>query len=402
METHPREDHRAARAADPSRPTTSAAEHSGAALLRIGPIEVSPPVVLAPMAGVTNPVFRRLCRRFGAGLYVSEMITARGLLEGSERTREMTAFDPDESPRSLQLYGSDPAIMRAAVAQLVETDHVDHIDLNLGCPVRKVTRHGGGAALTARPRLLGALIGGAVEAAGTVPVTVKFRLGIDDTLSTYLDTGRVAEDAGAVAVALHARSAAQLYSGVADWSAIARLKEVVTTIPVLGNGDIWSAADALRMRDETGCDGVVIGRGCLGRPWLFRDLVDAFAGRPVAAAPNLGEVVDVLGQHVDLLAERIGDERAVRDIRKHVGWYLTGYPVGSEVRRRLTTTPSLDQFHQLLAQLDRSIELPAEHRDLPRGTKRGPQQVTLPDRWLEDRDSDAAPDARADALTSGG
>ncbi len=386
----------------PPSPTATTAPAPTGAPLRIGPLAVSPPVVLAPMAGVTNPAFRRLCRRFGAGLYVSEMITARGLLEGSDRTREMTTFDPDESPRSIQLYGSDPAIMRAAVAQLVDSDHVDHIDLNLGCPVRKVTRHGGGAALTARPRLLAALIGGAVEAAGAVPVTVKFRLGIDEALPTYLDTGRVAEDVGAAAVALHARSAAQLYAGTADWSAIAELKQTVRTIPVLGNGDIWSAADALRMRQETGCDGVVIGRGCLGRPWLFRDLADAFAGRAVAPPPRFGTVADTLLEHLQLLADRLGDDRALRDIRKHVGWYLTGYPVGATLRRTLTTTTSYAQFHTELAGVDRDLALPPEHWNQPRGTRRGPQKVTLPDGWLDDRGSAQAPDALADALTSGG
>jgi nifR3 family TIM-barrel protein len=386
----------------PTAKGTPATPGSAGPALRIGPLVVEPPVVLAPMAGVTNPAFRRLCRQFGAGLYVSEMITARGLIEGSDRTREMTAFDPDESPRSIQLYGSDPTVMAAAVAQLVETDHVDHIDLNLGCPVRKVTRHGGGAALTARPRLLERLIGGAVGAAGAVPVTVKFRLGIDETLTTYLDTGRVAEDAGAAAVALHARSAAQLYSGTADWDAIARLKQAVASIPVLGNGDIWSADDALRMQRETGCDGVVIGRGCLGRPWLFRDLADAFAGRPVAPPPPFGVVADVLIHHVELLAARVGEDRALRDIRKHVAWYLTGYPVGPALRRTLTTTTSFAQFRAELAGVDRGLALPREHWNQPRGTRRGPQGVTLPDRWLEDRESDQAPGALADALTSGG
>lgn len=372
------------------------------ATLTIGPLEVSPPVVLAPMAGVTNPAFRRLCRQFGAGLYVSEMVTARGLLEGNERTREMTSFDRDESPRSIQLYGSDPAVMRDAVAQLVDTGHVDHIDLNLGCPVRKVTRHGGGTALTARPRLLAALIGAAVGAAGSVPVTVKFRTGIDDDLLTYLDTGRIAQDEGAAAVALHARTAAQLYSGTADWSAIARLKAAVPEIPVLGNGDIWHARDALRMMAETGCDGVVIGRGCLGRPWLFRDLVDAFAGRPVADPPPVGTVVDTLAEHLGLLIEHLGAERALRDIRKHVAWYFAGYPVGADVRRVLTTTESIDELTATLGMLDRAMTLPADQWDRPRGTQRGPQRVVLPDGWLDDRESCAPPSALADALTSGG
>lgn len=371
-------------------------------MLQIGSIVVDPPVVLAPMAGVTNPAFRRLCRQFGAGLYVSEMVTARGLMEDNNRSLEMVHFDEDESPRSLQLYGSDPAIMRDAVARLVEGDQVDHIDLNLGCPVRKITRHGGGAAVTAHPRLLKSIIDAAVGAAGGVPVTAKFRLGIDDDLLTYLDTGRIAQDSGAAAIAVHARTAAQLYSGTADWSAITRLKEHVREIPVLGNGDIWTAADAMRMMRETGCDGVVIGRGCLGRPWLFRDLVAAFADRQPTSTPLLGEVVDTLLEHVALLARRKSDERALRDIRKHVGWYLTGYPVGGAARRALTTTTSRDEFITILTSFDRSLGVIPTAANQPRGSQRGPQKVSLPDGWRDNLDSPDPPGVLADALTSGG
>ena len=370
--------------------------------LRIGPIEVSPPVVLAPMAGITNTAFRRVCRRFGGGLYVSEMITARGLVEGSDKTWGRAAFAPDESPRSIQLYGSDPASMGEAVRRLTTAGHVDHIDINLGCPVRKITRHGGGAALTARPRLLAALLGAAVANAGSVPVTVKFRIGIDDALTTFLDAGRVAEEAGCAAVALHARTAAQLYSGVADWSAIAELKAAVRTIPVLGNGDIWCADDAVRMLAETGCDGVVVGRGCLGRPWLFRDLADALAGRPVGDPPPLGEVLDTMAWHVSLLADHLGEGRALVDFRKHVPWYLTGYPVGSAVRKRVHDTSTVAQFEAALGDLDRTMAPIPGAVDLPRGTHRGPQTVTLPDRWLADRDSAEPPSRLADARTSGG
>ena len=379
-----------------------------ATALAIGPIPLAIPVVLAPMAGITNPTFRRLCRRHGAGLYVSEMITARGLVEGASATWARAAFDPDESPRSIQLYGSDPVSMGQAVRLLVADGHVDHIDLNLGCPVRKITRHGGGAALTARPRLLAAVLGAAVGAAdaeagpGRVPVTVKFRTGIDDDTLTYLTTGQVAEDAGCAAVALHARTAAQLYSGTADWDAIGRLKQAVTSIPVLGNGDIWTATDALRMMQHSGCDGVVVGRGCLGRPWLFRDLADAFAGRTPQPAPALGAVVDTLAEHLALLVEWMGERRALMDIRKHVGWYLAGYPVGGAVRRALMDASSLDAFTDTLGSLDRTVALPAESVGGRRGTQRGPQKVTLPYRWLEDRDSAEPPARSADALTSGG
>jgi len=369
--------------------------------LAIGPLEVWPPVVLAPMAGVTNAPFRRLCRRYGAGLYVSEMVNARGLVEGGAKSWQLAAFDADESPRSTQLYGTDPATMGAAVRRLIDDAGVDHIDLNFGCPVRKVTRHGGGSAVPVKPRLFAAVVAATVAAAGPVPVTVKMRLGIDDELLTYLDAGRAAEDAGAAAIALHARTAAQLYSGRADWSAIARLKDACT-IPVLGNGDVWQAADAIRMLQETGADGVVIGRGCLGRPWFFRDLVDAFEGRDPQPTPPLGDVVEVMVDHARLLVERRGEEAGLRDLRKHTGWYLTGYPVGGQVRRELATVASLAELDAVVARLDPAVEAAPEAVQAPRGTQSGPQSVTLPEGWLAHRDDQVPPPAEADALVSGG
>ena len=238
------------------------------------------------MAGVTNAPFRRLCRRYGGGLYVSEMITARALIEGNAKTARMVTFGPDEQPRSLQLYGTDPAVLGEAVRRLVDEGRVDHVDLNFGCPAPKVTRRGGGAALPVKRALLRAIVRSCVAAAApaAVPVTMKFRMGVDDRTLTYLEAGRIGEGEGVAAIALHARTAEQLYSGRADWAAIGRLKQAVTTVPVLGNGDIWEASDALAMVAATGCDGVVVGRGCLGRPWLFADLEAAFAGKESAAA----------------------------------------------------------------------------------------------------------------------
>jgi nifR3 family TIM-barrel protein len=369
--------------------------------LAIGPIEVWPPVVLAPMAGVTNAPYRRLCRRYGAGLFVSEMVNARGLVEGGAKSWELAAFDPDESPRSIQLYGTDPATMGAAVRRLIDDAGVDHIDLNFGCPVRKVTRHGGGSALPLKPRLFAAVVGATVGAAGNVPVTVKMRLGVADDLLTYLDAGRAAEDAGAAAIALHARTAAQLYSGRADWSAIARLK-AACRIPVLGNGDVWQAGDAIRMLRDTGADGVVVGRGCLGRPWFFRDLVDAFEGRATHPSPPLGDVVTVMVEHARLLVERRGEQAGLRDFRKHTSWYLTGYPVGGEVRRELATVGDLAGLETVVARLDPLIEASPTAVQAPRGTQSGPQSVTLPEGWLDHRDDEVPPPAEADVLVSGG
>jgi nifR3 family TIM-barrel protein len=369
--------------------------------LRIGPLEVSPPVVLAPMAGVTDAPFRGVCSRFGAGLYVSEMITARALVERNERTLAMLRFDGSETTRSVQLYGTHPRTLAEAVRFLVGEVGVDHVDMNFGCPVPKVTRKGGGSALPVRRRLLRDIVRAAVSAAGPVPVTVKFRMGVDDTVLTYLDTGGTAEEEGAAAVALHARTAEQLYSGDARWEAIAALKAHVTTIPVLGNGDIWEAADALVMLAETGCDGVVVGRGCLGRPWLFRDLADAFAGRPVQPPPRLGEVAAVMRDHAQRLVEWSGEVGGMKSFRKHAGWYLAGYPVGGQVRKRANVVATVADLEALLAGLDAAATIDPRSLRTPRGHTNGPRRVVLPDRWLELAD-DPTPPEGADLLASGG
>jgi nifR3 family TIM-barrel protein len=374
--------------------------------LMIGPIEVDPPVVLAPMAGVTNSAFRTLCRSFGAGLYVSEMVSARALVEGSERTQRMLTFGPDEDIRSIQLYGVDPDVVGRAVDILL--DHgVDHIDLNMGCPVPKVTKLGGGAALPMHRVLFTDLIRAAVTNAGAVPVTVKMRIGVDEESVTFRDAGRIAADEGVAAVALHARTAEQLYSGQADWSTIAELKSLVTDVPVLGNGDIWVADDGIAMMRDTGCDGVVVGRGCLGKPWLFRDLADTYAGRPVLPAPRLAGVAEVMRRHVRLLVEWMGEEfLGVRDFRKHVSWYLAGYPVGGRARRDLAQTSSLDELdtmlEALLDRVGRDTELPAGAERIARGHTHGPRRVALPQGWRDSALDPTPPPAEADALVSGG
>jgi nifR3 family TIM-barrel protein len=362
---------------------------------------VDPPVVLAPMAGVTNAAFRQLCRRYGAGLFVSEMVNARGLMEGGEKSWQLAHFAPDETPRSLQLYGTDPAVVGEAVRRLVDEDHVDHVDLNFGCPAPKVTRHGGGAAVPARPRLFGAVVQAAVQAAGAVPVTVKMRIGLDDDRVTFVDAGRLAADAGAAAVALHARTAEQRYSGRARWSAIAELVEALPGTPVLGNGDIWTAEDAVAMVERTGCAGVVVGRACLGRPWFFGQLADAFAGQPVRPEPPLGEVAVIAREHARLLAQNIDEDRGVRMMRKHLAWYLTGFPVGPAARKRLTAVSTLAELDDALADLDPTLRVTPDAARQPRGTQAGPHPVVVPDGWL-DAEASAPPDALADATVSGG
>ena len=375
--------------------------------LSIGGLELDVPVVLAPMAGITNTAFRRLCREFGAGLYVSEMITSRALVERTPESMRLITHHESETPRSIQLYGVDPKTVAEAVTMLVAEDRADHIDLNFGCPVPKVTRKGGGAALPWKIGLFRDIVEGAVRAAGDIPLTVKMRKGIDADHLTYLEAGRIAEGAGVASVALHARTAAEFYSGEADWSAIAKLKETVTSVPVLGNGDIWSADDALRMVAETGCDGVVVGRGCLGRPWLFGDLAAAFRGEQGSSAqPSLGEVAQTFRRHAELLTEFFdSEERGCRDIRKHVAWYFKGYPVGGELRAKLATVESLAQLDDLLGTLDSSMPYPGEGAEGPRGRAGTPKNPALPEGWLDSQrlvggDRTTLVDAELD--TSGG
>jgi nifR3 family TIM-barrel protein len=382
--------------------------------LKIGNIELASPIVLAPMAGVTNAPFRTLCREFASGLmYVNEMVMATALVHGSAKTERMVTFAPDESPRSLQLYGSDPIMLARAVTKLCENDIVDHIDMNFGCPVAKVTRKGGGAAVPAKPNLLRAIMKAAVKAAEPygIPVTAKFRIGVDEDLITYLNTGRIAEEEGIASIALNARTAEQHYSGTARWDTIAALIQAVTSFPVLGNGDIWTAADAIHMVNETGCDGVVIGRGCLGRPWLFEDLADAFNGREVKAPRTLGFVVDVMKRHLRTLVEHFGDDssgtsRGVRDFRKHVSWYLTGYPVGGEVRHRLATADSIAAFDAILDEMierngaDMTVVEGGE--SFRRGKTSGPIKVSLPEGFRGCLDDMTVPDDDAVMAVSGG
>jgi nifR3 family TIM-barrel protein len=371
--------------------------------LKYGNIAIDVPVVLAPMAGITNTAYRRLCREFGGGLYVSEMVTSRALVERTEESMRLIGHHESEDVRSVQLYGVDPKTISDAVRMLVDENRADHIDLNFGCPVPKVTRKGGGAALPWKQDLFRSIVQSAVSAAGSVPVTVKMRKGIDSEHLTFLDAGKAARDAGVSAIALHGRTAADFYSGKADWGAIAELREALPDVQVLGNGDIWSAQDAVAMLKQTGVDGVVVGRGCLGRPWLFQDLERAirqYREQPNStidfsmAQPSLGEVADAFKKHAVLLVEFFEDElRACRDIRKHVAWYFKGYPVGGEFRAKLAGVETLGEMDDILGTLDRSIPFPGEEAEGPRGRLGGVKSCALPDKWLDSRELEA--DAKA-------
>jgi len=367
-------------------------------------LETDPVIELAPMAGVTNRAFRRVCReastaiRANAGqsdvdrtVYVAEMTTSQALLMRHPETIDLVTFDHDETIRSAQLYGVDPNIVGDAVRMLVDEDMADHVDLNFGCPVPKVTRKGGGSALPWKRDLFKSIVEAAVACAqGKVPVTVKMRIGIDDEHITYLDAGRIASQAGVTWVALHGRTAAQYYGGKADWSAISRLVEHIPETPVLGNGDIWSAQDAKRMIDETGARGVVIGRGCLGRPWLFGQIRAAFAGEAVPSEPDAGTIVDLMRRHAELLVQMHGDEfRGCQEMRKHMAWYLKGIVVGSETRGALALIDSLGQLDDLLNTVERDQQLTDDIAHSPRGRTTQDRKVNLPDGWLNSQSMSA-------------
>ncbi|MDX2056057.1 MAG: tRNA dihydrouridine synthase DusB [Polyangiaceae bacterium] len=368
--------------------------------IQLGALSISPPVVLAPMAGVTNYPFRALCKRFGAGLYVSEMITARPLVEGRQKTLRLADFGPEESPRSLQLYGVDPHYVGEAVKLLVGEGRVDHIDMNFGCPVPKVTRKGGGAAIPLKANLLRSIVRAAVQNAEKIPVTIKFRLGIDEEHLTFLTAGRIAEEEGCAAVSLHARTAAQLYDGEARWDSIGELKRAVK-IPVLGNGDIWEAYDALRMLRTTGCDGVVVGRGCLGRPWLFRDLACVFEGKEPPDPPRLGEIGRIMLEHAQLLADWWGEGPAMRAFRRHATWYTKGFRGSAQLRQSLTFVNSIAELSAIVAQMDPNEPFPASAMRVPRGKASGTQRVALPDGYLDSLEDSVPPEDEGD-LHSGG
>ena len=353
-----------------------------------GGLDLHTPVVLAPMAGITNAAFRLLCREQGAGLFVSEMVTARALVERNEETLRMIVPGEGETPRSVQLYATHPDDLGRAVEMIGREDLADHIDLNFGCPVPKVTRKGGGAALPYKRKLFASLVEAAVKNANrySIPVTVKMRVGIDSDHETYLDAGKIAAQIGVAWVALHARTAAQFYEGNADWSKIKNLVEHLkpTGVPVLGNGDIWSGNDGVRMMEQTGCAGVVVGRGCLGRPWLFSDLVRAFNGDIARPLPNLFEVREVIWRHAQLLADYFQSEgRACRDLRKHMAWYLKGFRVEGELRPRFGMVSSLSELRSLLDQLV-DQPYPESVGDAPRGRRSHGRSVTLPQGWLDD------------------
>lgn len=364
---------------------------------------VNTPVILAPMAGVTNAAFRQLCAEQGAGLYVCEMITARGLVMGDWKTADMLTFADNEVFRSVQTYGADPESIYVAVGILCESFNVSHIDLNFGCPVPKVTRKGGGGALPWKLDLMRAVLKAAVDSADRygVPVTAKTRIGIDQKHITYRDFGQISQDVGIAAVCLHGRTVSEYYGGHANWEPIADLVELLD-IPVIGNGDIWEASDAVEMVKQTNCAGVEVGRGCLGRPWIFRDLADAMAGKQTLTLPNLGQIAALARRHAQLLIKYRGEQHGMPDFRKHTAWYFKGFPIGGEMRHAFGMVSTLDEYDDLVSQLDPQMEFPEKLLGKARGRTGRAKRVALPDGWLETRSVEGFDMSGAEEHVDGG
>ena len=315
--------------------------------MQIGKIELKAPLALAPMAGVTDLPFRLICRRHGCGMTVSEMVSAKGLLYKNVKTTEMLRIAEGERPTAIQLFGSVPQEL-AGAARMVEAAGADMIDFNMGCPVAKIVNNGEGSALMKNPQLAHAILAAMVQAV-SIPVTVKFRAGWDDAHINAVEIAKAAEAAGVAAVAVHGRTRQQFYEGKADWSVIAAVKQAVQ-VPVFGNGDIFSVDDGLRMLRETGCDGLMIGRGADGNPWIFSELAAVLTGKPRPVAPTIEERLQQAAEHLAMLIDYKGEYVAVKEMRRHISAYLKGMPHAAEFRGRFHKVDTQEQFMTLLAE----------------------------------------------------
>src|SRR3954468_4974898 len=310
-------------------------------MIQLGPLRIDPPLWLAPMAGVTDRDFRLIVRRIGGiGVVTMEFISSKAIVSGNKRTREMMHFSAEERPLSIQIYGSDVATMREA-ALVVEELGADICDINMGCPANKVLKGCAGAALMGDLKLAESIVR-TVRDAITIPLTVKFRLGLDDCRRNYLELGKICEANGVAAVAMHARTARQMFSGEADWSHLARLKEALA-IPVIGNGDVREAEDALRMLAESGCDGVMVGRGATRNPWIFQQIAARMSGGQITE-PTLEDRRELILEHFRMVVEREHSKYALHKLRKFTGWYTHGLPNGRKLRQAINQIPDVPTF----------------------------------------------------------
>ena len=313
--------------------------------LVIGDITIEHPLALAPMAGVTDLPYRLLCKEQGAGMMCTEMVSAKGLYYGNRKSEPLMATDPKEIPIAIQIFGSDPEIMGQMAAK-VNDGRFQMIDINMGCPVPKIVNNGDGSALMKNPELAGKVIKAVVDAVD-IPVTVKIRKGFNDELINAPEMAQVAQENGAAAIAVHGRTREQYYSGTADWSIIRKVKEAVD-IPVIGNGDITCAKDVLRMQEETGCDGFMIGRRAKGNPWIFKEILHFFETGEEMPRPSLEEVVAMMLRHGQMMIDFKGEYIGVREMRKHVAWYTFGFPGAAKLREKVNHTETYKDLEELL------------------------------------------------------
>lgn len=302
--------------------------------MQIGSLTVDNPIFLAPMAGITDLPFRLLCREQGCGVVFTEMISAKGLYYGSERTENMMGIHPDEHPIGIQIFGSEPLLM-ARMAEKISETSADLIDINMGCPAPKIVRNGEGSALMKNPKLVGEIVR-EVSRASSKPVTVKIRKGFDERSINAVEIALISEEAGAAAVTIHGRTREQYYSGTADWNSIAQVKSRLS-IPVIGNGDIFTAQSALDMKEKTGCDGVMVARGAQGNPWLFRDIIALRDQETVLPPPTSQERIQTALRHMHMLIQLKGEKNGVCEMRKHIAWYLKGLQDAGRIRKLVNT-----------------------------------------------------------------
>lgn len=313
--------------------------------MKIGNLEFENPFILAPMAGITDSTFRRICREMGCSLSYSEMVSAKALYYKDKNTERLLKATDEELPIAYQVFGSEPEVL-AFAADRLKNEKNCILDINMGCPVPKVVKNREGSALMKNPALIRELVTRTVKHAGK-PVTVKMRLGWNEDSINVIECAGEAEAAGAAAVAVHGRTREQYYSGRADWSKIKEVKKQLS-IPVIGNGDIFSAEDGLRMLDETGCDMVMVGRGALGNPWIFRELKSLWGNNIVEKRPEFSEVIRLMMRQLDMMEKEKGEYAAVREMRKHVGWYIKGIPGAASIRQNVNKIDDIEQLRSFL------------------------------------------------------
>ncbi len=306
---------------------------------RIGPLQLDNPLILAPMAGITSLPYRRVMKSFGAALVFTEMISANGLIRDGRKTFELLRSCQEEAPLGIQLFGDEPEVLAKGAAMIAGTGAL--LDINMGCPVKKVIRSGAGSALLKEPRLVAQILS-AVRAAHDGPLTIKIRSGWDAESLNFIEIGRIAENEGVDAITLHPRTRSQAFSGKADWQQIGELKTALN-IPVFGSGDIFTAEDGLNMLQQTGCDGLMIGRGAYGNPWLFRDILTQLKGGEITP-PTVAEKLEVATRHLQLYFEQFGDHKTVLEMRKHLCWYARGLPGASQFRASLQQVADMEQL----------------------------------------------------------